>query len=190
MGIFDLIRGKQLSDRALHEIAGRCCGAVMSGYDFFNERGLLRDDKTRLNILFRLLAIILLYTDYQIYAARGPEARSDAIEKLLRFVGSALASGMPTDPQYRLTALVEPYLNVDGVNVETSAYLMGMVQEVFQRYGARLGAPGGLETVLRDFSNEICKDFRNQPSQASPLVAEFRIFLMTCMGSMKLKEIL
>lgn len=190
MGFFDFLRGKQLSDKVLSEIAGRCCGAVMSGYDFFNERGLLQDDKTRLQILFRLLGIILLYTDSQIYAARGSEARSDAMEKLVRLVGSALASGLPTDPQYRLTALVEPNLDVDGVKVQTSAYLMGMVQEVFEKYGSLLAYPDGLETVLKDFSNELCGEFRNPPSQDPFSPIEFQMFLMTCLGSMNFKEVL
>jgi hypothetical protein len=191
MGLFNFLRGKCLSERVLGELAGRCCGALMSCYDYFNDRATLKNDRMKLKLLFRLMGFVLLYTDHQIYASKGPEARSDAMEKLIRLVGSAIASGMPDDPQYKLRALLEPSIEVEGnIRVQTSAYLMGMVQEVFQKYGVLLAGPNGLERAIKDFSKETCSEFVGASHHHPAAPVEFQILLMTALGSMRLKEIL
>jgi hypothetical protein len=162
----------------------------LSCYDYFNDHGMLKDDIVRLQLLFRLLGIVLLYTDYQIYTAKGQEARSDAIEKLIRLVGSAFASGMPQDPQYRLKALLAPYVEIDGINIQTSAYLVGMVQEVFQKYAIRLTTPNGLDEAIKDFSRETTETFVGLFQQDPLGPFGFQMLLMTALGSLRLKEVL
>ena len=161
----------------------------MSCYDYFNGREILKDDIARLQLLFRLLGIVLLYTDYQVNGAKGPEARSDAIEKLIRLVSSALVSGMPQDPQYRLKALLAPYIEIDGIKIQTSAYLMGMVQDVFQKYAIRLTSPNGLEEAIKAFSKETIGAVMGTSSQDLLASVEFQMLLMTALASMRLKEV-
>lgn len=188
MGIFDRITKKKVSESTLDELSFKCCGTVLSCYDHLNDRGLMQDDETKLTILFKIVGIVLLYTDLQIYASRGSRVRSEAIEKLLRLVNSALASGMPKDPQYKLKALSQPYVNVGGVEIETSASLTGKVQEVFKRYGETMDKEGDPWNVSQQFADDLYDDLGLSKDDESRL--HFRLLVPTSLVSMDLKKLL
>jgi len=188
MGVFDRTTKKKLSEATLNELSFRCCGTVLSCYDHLDDRGLMQDDQTKLTILFKIVGIVLLYTDFQIYVSRGPTVRSGAIEKLLRLVSSALASGMSEDPQYKLKALSQPYISLAGVEIETSAYLMEKVQEVFKKYSEIMDKEGDIWNVIQQFADELCDDLGLSKDDESRL--HFRLLVPTSLGSMDLKKLL
>jgi hypothetical protein len=188
MGVFDRITNKRLTESTLDELSFKCCGTVLSCYDHLNDRGLMQDDETKLTILFKIVGIVLLYTDFQIYASRRPTVGSEVIEKLLRLVSSALASGMAKDPQYRLKALSQPYVNVGGVEIETSAYLVGEVQEVFKRYGETMDKEGDPWNISQQFADDLYDDLGVSKNDESRF--HFRLLVPTSLVSMDLKKLL
>lgn len=188
MGVFDRTTKKKLSEATLNQLSFRCCGTLLSCYDHLNDGGLMEDDETKLTILFKIVGIVLLYTDFQVYASRGPTVRSEAMENLLRLVSSALASGMPEDPQYRLEALSQSYVNLAGVEIETSAYLMGKVQEVFKKYSEIMDKEGDFWNVSQQFADDLCDDLGLSKNDESRF--HFRLLVPTSLASMDLKKLL
>jgi hypothetical protein len=186
MGLFR--KHRDLSQATLTELAIRSTGVVTGYYDYFLNKGALADDTKKLTLLFKAIGFVLLYVDSQIFAACGPEARDKAIDKLLPLIGSALASGMPQDRQYKLDALVKPYVDVGSIHVQTPAYLLGIAQEAFAKYGTLLAEENGLEKLVTNVARDLWDEFLDKSDPT--LQIELRVLLYSGLGSMKLGSVL
>jgi hypothetical protein len=186
MGLFK--KRKDFSQTILTELAIRSNGVVTAYYDHFLNKGALTDDTKKLTLLFKAIGFVLLYVDSQIFAAYGSEARDKAIDKLLPLIGSALASGMPEDPEYKLDALIKPYVDLGSIHVQTNAYLLGMVQEVFAKYGTLLAQENGLEKLVINVARDLWDEFldKNDPT----LRIDLHMLLGSGLVSMKLRSLL
>lgn len=179
---------KGLSDATLTDLAIRSSGVVTAYYDYFNNKGALPDDTRKLTLLFKAVGFVLFYVDSEIFASRGPEVRSKAMDKLLPLVGSALASGMPEDPEYKLEALRNPYVRLGSVQIQTTAYLLSMVQEVFSKYGSLLAQQGDLEKLIANVARDLWNEFLDKSDPS--LQIELRLLLGSGLTSMKLRSVL
>ena len=94
---------------------------------------------------------------------------------------------MPEDDSYRLGALLQRHVNLDGVEITPSAYLVGTVQEIFQKYHGGI-AEQDFETIAQEFTNEVCDDLAIPRHNESRLL--FRMLLLASLGSMNLKAVL
>ena len=186
MGLFR--KHKDLSQATLTELAIRSNGVVTAYYDYFLNKGALADDTKKLTLLFKAIGFVLLYVDSQIFAFRGSEVRSKAIDKLLPLVGSALASGMPEDPEYRLGALLKPHVDLGSVQIQTTAYLLGIVQDVFAKYGPLLAQENGLEKLVANVARDLWNEFLDKSDPT--LQIDLRLLLGSGLASMKLPSVL
>jgi len=136
---------------------------------------------------------VILYADIQLFKAKGPKLHSEAMDKIIHLIFDTIADEViPRHPEYKLNVFLNPWINIENINIETRTYLIGRMEEVFQKYGKNVNQEDWAKKTFREFAKELYNDIGLNQHDGDILRKrfEFETCLVLSIGSIKFRELL